>query len=135
MLKVRPDALSVAHPVIVDLKTTRDASYSGFIKAIQNLHYHLSAAMYLEGVNQCRELLEHTRHFAYTKFVFVCVENEPPYPTAVYELAPEYIELGKVLYRRAMRTLRDARQNDWPAYPDDIRVIEPPSWASRGFIV
>ena len=135
MLKVRPDALSVAHPVIIDLKTRADASYSGFIKAIQNFYYHVSAAMYLEGVNQCRELLSDIGYFAYTKFVFVCVENTPPYCTALYELPPEYLDLGKTLYRRSLRTLRTGLEEDWPGYPEEIRMIEPPSWASRGFVV
>jgi hypothetical protein len=93
--------------------------------------YHLSAAMYLEGVNQCTELLQETKHFAYTKFVLVLVENEPPYLPAAYELSQEYIEIGKLLYRRAMRTLQHGRDNDWPGFPEEIRVMEPPTWANR----
>ena len=135
MAKVRPDALSVAHPVIIDLKTAVDASLTGFTRAVMRHYYHLSAAMYLEGVNQCRSLLEYTRHLAYTKFVFVVVENEPPHLTAVYELSPEFLEIGKHLYRRAMRTLKDAPDGEWPGFPDEIRVLEPPSWASRSHIV
>jgi len=135
MLKVRPDALSIAHPVIVDLKTAIDASYTAFIRAVMRHYYHVSAAMYLEGVNQCKPLLEELRHFAYTKFVFVVVENEEPHPTAVYELSQEFLDIGKALYRRAVRTLRDGIAQDWPAYPEDIRIIEPPPWANRGHIV
>lgn len=135
MLKVRPDAICRKYPVIIDLKSTADGSYSGFIKSIQNYYYHMSAAMYLEGVNQCRPLLEEMRHFAYTKFIFVCVENAAPYLTSVYELSPEYLDIGKTLYRRALHALRYGRENDWPGFPDEVRIIEPPGWASRGFIV
>lgn len=135
MMKVRPDALCRAYPVIVDLKSCRDASYSGFIRAVQQYYYHLSAAMYLEGVNQCKELLQEMGHFAFNKFVFICVESEPPYLTAVYELSPEYLQLGKQIYRRAVYALRQGQQNDWPGFPDDIRVLEPPPWALRGHIV
>lgn len=135
MLKVRPDILCRNYPVIADLKTTNDASYSGFIKAIQNYYYHVSAAMYLEGVNQCKPLLEEMRHFAYTKFVFICVENTEPYLTSAYELSPEYLDLGKAIYRRTLRIMREARENDFPGFPDEIRIIEPPPWANRSFVV
>jgi hypothetical protein len=135
MTKVRPDILCRNYPVIADIKSTADGSYSGFIKSIQNFYYHVSAAMYLEGVNQCKPLLEEMRHFAYNKFVFICVENFEPYLVSCYELHADYLEIGKFLYRYAMRKLRDGQENDWPGYPDEIRVIEPPPWASRGFVV
>jgi hypothetical protein len=131
MLKVRPDAISRAHSVIIDLKTTADGSYSGFQKSIQNFYYHMSAAMYLEGVNQCKPLLNELGHFAYTKFVFICVESAPPYLTSVYELSPEYIDIGKALYRRALHDLRRGQEQEWPGYPDEVRIIEPPPWGNR----
>lgn len=135
LLKVRPDALCRDYPVVIDLKSTADGTYSGFIKAIQNFHYHVSAAMYLEGINQCKPLLEEMRHFAYTKFLFVCVENFAPYLTSVYELSPEYLDIGKALYRRSLHALRHGRENDWPGFPDEVRIIEPPGWASRMHVV
>lgn len=135
MLKVRPDAIPRGHSVLIDLKSCVDGSYTGFMKAINNYYYHVSAAMYLEGVNQCKPLLEQMRHFAYTKFIFICVENTAPYLTSVYELSPEYLEIGKILYRNTLRSLRDGLENDWPGFPEEIRVIEPPGWARRGHIV
>jgi len=131
MLKVRPDAICRAYPALVDLKTTDDGSFTGFMKTIQNLYYHVSAAMYLEGVNQCKPLLAELGHFAYTKFVFVVVENTAPFLTSVYELSPDDLELGKVHYRRALMKLRDGQENDWPGFPEDIRMTELPGWASR----
>lgn len=135
MLKVRPDAICRDHSVIIDLKSAIDGSFTGFSKSINNFYYHVSAAMYLEGVNQCRPLLEAMGRIAYTKFLFIVVENREPYLTSVYELSQEYLDIGKALYRRTLRTLREARENDWPGYTDDIRVIEPPSWASRFHVV
>ncbi len=135
MLKVRPDALGPTHGVIIDLKSSIDPTYSGFQKAIQNHYYHVSAAMYLEGVNQCQELLKATRCIAYTKFIWIVCESTEPYTVAVYEASPEYIAIGRELYRRALYKLQKARDNNFQAFPDDIRIIEPPTWAKRFPIV
>lgn len=135
LVKIRPDGICKNYDAIIDLKTTKDGSYTGFIKSIQNYYYHLSAAMYLEGVNRCEELLKEMKRIAYTKFIFVCVENFAPYAVSVYELSPEYLDIGKILYRQAMQRLHEGRENDWPSYPEEPRVIEPPAYASRGWIV
>lgn len=135
MLKVRPDAICRNQSVIIDLKTAVDATITGFQRSIMKYYYHVSAAMYLEGVNQCRPLLEEMRHFAYTNFVFICVESTPPYLSAVYDLAPEALDIGKQLYRRALHKLDAAPRENWPGLPEEIRVIELPGWASRAHIV
>lgn len=135
LVKVRPDRLSKTYPICMDLKTTDDATYSGFIKNIENYYYHLSAAMYLEGINQCRPLLEELGHYAYTKFVLLCVENEPPYVVGLYEFSKEYIEIGTILYRRAMLKLQQSRAENWPGLPEEVRVIEPPGYSRKAFIV
>lgn len=133
--KVRPDAICRGHNVLLDIKTCADASYTGFVRTVEKYAYHLSAAMYLEGVNQCKPLLAEAGHFAYDKFVFICVENTEPYLVAVYELSPKYLAIGKHLYRRAAKKYGEARLNDFPGYPDDVRILEPPAWAQRAFIV
>lgn len=135
MVKVRPDAISRTHSVVIDLKTAQDATHDGFALAAARFYYHVSAAMYLEGVNQCKPLLDELGHFAYNKFVFICVEPEPPYLCAVYELSQEALDLGRTIYRRMMRKLRDAREENFPGFPNEIRPLELPAWASRGFYV
>lgn len=134
-LKVRPDALSRNYPIVMDLKTVKDGSYSGFIRSIQDYWYHLSAAMYLDGCNQCQPLLDELHHIAFTKFVFICVENFAPYCVSVYELSPEYVALGKQIYRMALYRLSKSREENWPGYPEEVRVIEPPAYAIRTPIV
>lgn len=131
MAKVRPDALNPAHNIVIDLKSAEDATYSGFQKAIAKYYYHLSAAMYLQGVNQCRELLQQTGCFAYTKFIWIVVESKPPYTVGVYEADPEMLELGRVLFQRAMHQLHRAKSAGFPGLPAEVRVIELPTWAKR----
>ena len=134
-LKVRPDAVSRAHSVLVDLKTTEDGSVSGFQRSIQKYHYDLSAAMYMEGVNQCAPLLEVAGREAFEKFVFICVENVAPYLVSVYELSPEYMNLGRTKYRRALQVLQEGFQNGWPGYPNEVRMIHPPGYAKFAYTV
>lgn len=136
LLKVRPDAICRDHPVIVDIKTTRNASYSDFVKSVFNFGYHISAAMYLDGVSQSEAVRSELRHDSYTNFVFLCVENEAPYLTASYELCADDIEFGRVLYRRSLRILQESEQHQqWPGYSEDIRMIEMPEWTRRAHIV
>jgi hypothetical protein len=135
LLKVRPDGICLSHPVLLDIKTCRDGSYTGFTRAVQNFEYHLSAAMYLEGVNQCSELMGSLPFNKYTSFLFICVENEAPFATSVYDLSSEYLRFGQALYERTLLALAQGRENDWPGYPVEIRTIEPPPWALNFNIV
>ena len=131
MAKVRPDAINPAHRLVIDLNSAEDATYSGFQKAIAKYYYHLSAAMYLQGVNQCAELLQETGCYAYTKFIWIVVESKPPYTVGVYEADPEMLALGRTLLQRAMHQLHRAKSENFPGLPAEVRVIELPTWAKR----
>lgn len=135
LAKVRPDGLCKSHPVIFDVKTTTDASYTEFARTIEKYGYDTSAAFYKEGVNQCAELLDLTGRIAYTKFVFIVVESEAPFLCALYEMSEEWMDIGRAKFRRAMHALKRAKESDFPGYPEEVRIIEPPGWASRGFVV
>lgn len=131
LLKVRPDAVSPHHTLIVDIKTCQSASWSDMQAAILKYKYHLSAAMYLEGANQCRPLKDALGIDRFTGFVLICVESEPPYQVACYELSALYLDKGLQQYRAALERYRMAVEDNWPAYPNSLRVIEPPPWADR----
>jgi len=135
LLKVRPDGISKNYPILIDLKTTADGSYSGFIKSVQNFYYHVSAAMYLEGVNQNKQLMSEVKHVNFNKFVFVCVENFPPYEVSCYELSEDYRKIGYYLYAMGVERLQLGRENAWPGYPEEVRVLEPPGYARNFHIV
>lgn len=135
MVKVRPDGLCRSHPIIFDLKTTVDATESEFQRTILNRGYHISAAMYKDGINQCQPLLDEMRRIAYTNFVFIVVENEPPYQCALYEIDQEALDIGQSQLRRAMHYLKRAREKNWPSFPEEIRMIGLPHWANRPHMI
>ena len=135
LVKCRPDAISMDYPVVIDLKSAIDASFTAFMKAMKDYFYHFSAAMYLDGVNSCTELLNTTNHFAFTKFVFIVVENEHPYLPASYELSLDDWNLGDLQYRTAMKNLRIAREDDWPGYPEGPRMTNLSKFAARSHTI
>lgn len=108
--------------VIVDLKTTEDASREGFAKSIARYRYDVQAAYYLDGVEAATG--QRPRGF-----VFIAVEKKPPYAVGVYTLDADSIELGRAQYRRDLARYAEALATDkWPAYSERIERIELPAW-------
>jgi exodeoxyribonuclease VIII len=119
--KCRPDLWKDG--VLVDVKTTINASPHEFSRTIANMMYHFQAAYYLDGVSAV--LGEPFR-----EFVIIAIEKEPPYAVATYRLDEATIDAGRMLYRKALRTLRQCKTRGvYPAYPDRLVAASLPSWA------
>lgn len=120
--KCRPDWLTDDGSLIVDLKTTRDASPLGFRKSVGAFRYYVQAAWYLHGLEQATGRRP-------DQFIFICVESEPPYASAVYAADSEMISLGYEHAMRDLRLLADCKAADaWPAYSDQVEMIGLPGW-------
>ena len=120
--KCRPDFVRDGH-ILVDVKTTNDASFDCFSKTIANFQYHLQAAFYLAGVG-------HVIGQKFDQFVIVAVEKEAPHGVAVYQLDDGTIDAGRFLYQKALEKLARARDTGaYPAYPDQILSMALPAWA------
>ena len=120
--KCRPDWLTDDGSLIIDLKTTEDASPKAFEKSVANWRYHVQAAWYLHGLEQATG----TRP---DQFIFICVEKKPPYAVAVYAAAPEMIEAGWTAAERDLEVLATCKAaNAWPGYSDQIETISLPPW-------
>ena len=138
MCKVRPDWVVPGHHVVFDLKTTRNAAFTQFMKSAKSLNYHLSAAMYLDGMNRCQEFKDFVGVNRFEKFVWICVENEPPYEVASYELSGKNYEEGLERYHTAIRRLWEYKKSAWKGYGEfDGREIQPitrpsdmPAWGN-----
>jgi exodeoxyribonuclease VIII len=120
--KCRPDWLTDDGSLIVDLKTTEDASPSGFQKSVANWRYHVQAAWYLSGVAEATGTCP-------DQFIFIVVEKKPPYAVAVYAADAEMIGLGAKQAVRDLDTLATCKAaNAWPGYSDQIETISLPPW-------
>jgi exodeoxyribonuclease VIII len=108
---------------MTDVKTALDASPGAFQRSIQGLGYHVQAAMYAGG-------FEAITGDPLRGFLFITAEKVRPYAVAVYRLGEDALEVGRRLYRSALRTWADCLERDtWPAYSDRIESITLPAWA------
>lgn len=127
--KCRPDfaahgwGAAGAAVILVDVKTTSDASPEGFAKSVVNYAYHMQAAWYCEGyalATGCTVL----------GMVFAAVESEYPHAAAAYTLDAQAVELGAKLNHRA-RTVyaKCSTSGEWPSYPNEVIELSLPRWA------
>jgi exodeoxyribonuclease VIII len=120
--KCRPDWLTNDGHLIIDLKTTEDASPSGFQRSVANYRYHVQASWYLDGVEAS------TGHRP-DQFIFICVEKKPPYAVAVYAADAEMIQIGAETAARDLARLVECKaSNTWPGYSDQIEPLSLPAW-------
>ena len=111
--------------IIVDYKTTKDASPRGFHKSVADYHYHQQDAWYRDGV------IANGLHDD-PLFVFIAQEKTPPFLVSVHECRPHQLEAGRDLNRRAIDLYADCKRTDtWPGYSDGIYAIDFPIWADR----
>lgn len=123
-LRCRFDWLrEVGRPIVVDLKTTTNASPSAFARSVASFGYHVQAAWYQYGAVAVLGLDEPP------PFVFIAQETEPPYLVGVYELDDEALEVGRRQMRRAIDLYwRCVEADDWPGYRS--AVLSLPRWAT-----
>jgi len=120
--KSRVDYYVPGRRLVVDAKSTRDASPEAFRKSVANFRYHVQDAFYREAFRACGAPIEH--------FAFIAVEKLPPYAVAVYALDPGAIARGQAAARTDLETLaRCLQENTWPGYPAEIHTLDLPPWA------
>jgi len=124
--KCRPDYLTSDGEMVIDLKTTRDASPRGFRSSAMSYRYHVQAAWYLHGLEKSTGKRPDT-------FIFIAVETEPPYCVGVYCADAELVAEG---WRQAeadlVKLAACKSSGKWPSYSDEIQVLGLPSWMKSG---
>lgn len=121
MVKTRPDYYR-EDGIVLDLKTTRDASIGSFQKSIIDYGYDIQAFMQMEGI-------ERVTGKRPENFVFVCVEKTPPYAVAFYVADNDMIECGRYRYHNLMSKYSECVHSGiWPGYGELIKPISIPTW-------
>lgn len=80
--KCRPDFMTTDGLMVMDVKTTSDASPEAFGKSAWSLGYHVQAAFYRRVIQSATGITP--------DFIFGCVESDRPYLTAYYTV-PQYL--------------------------------------------
>ena len=110
--KCRPDWWNGS--VIVDLKTTTDASPNAFAQSVHKYRYHCQQMHYLRGTSAER-------------FIFIAVEKQYPYQVALYELDDDATDIGEALRQRDMKRIQLCKErNDWPGYSKEVELLSLP---------
>lgn len=107
---------------IVDLKSTKDGSPTGFAREVLRYEYHAQAAFYADGY----EAMTGVR----LPFVFVCVETAAPHVVQVYRVPDDVLELGRERYMQLLAHLNVCRKEArWPGYAETEMELVLPRWA------
>jgi exodeoxyribonuclease VIII len=122
LCKCRHDAWNGPNRMIIDLKSARDATLSGFQRAVHEHRYDVQAAWYQDGTHRCGQIVE--------SMIFIACEKQPPYHVAAYEIDPNWVREGRIKYQRNLMDYDQMlREQEWPGLPDVTRILPQPSYA------
>ena len=111
--KVRPDRIPDGNKgVILDLKSTSNASSYSFKTDCIKYGYARECGMYMEGFAMAKNAL-----FKDLVFAFIAVEKEPPYRVEVYTLDIDFVQYGWLEFHRLLQIEKECREKGfWPHY-------------------
>ena len=117
--KVRPDAWNGS--IIVDLKTTNDASFRAFQSSAFKYGYFLQAGMISYALDSIGIKME--------KFINLAVEKTAPHAVGLFVLDEEAIVYGETQFDALMESYAKClEKNSWPGY--GLQVLTVPSYAA-----
>jgi hypothetical protein len=115
--KCRPDLYRGDQSLMVDLKSTGDATPQIWLKRALDMGFHLQDAHYSRG-------WQLADGGDVNNFIFLVVERDPPFAHAIYELGAAERDLGRRIARAAIgRYAECLKANDWPGHEGGVRVM------------
>jgi hypothetical protein len=120
--RARPDFYSSSLAMVVDVKTTDDASPQGFTRSIAKYGYAKQEALYRAGLAAVGKPVSH--------FVFLSVEKTAPFNVGAYVIAERDRFAAHQWVRDKIDLLASCIATDtWPGYDPHIVELSLPSWA------
>jgi hypothetical protein len=121
--RARLDAIK-ENGMIVDYKTTDNASPEAFLRTVLNFRYHVQAAFYLDGLKAITGQ-EGT-------FVLVAQEKKAPYLCCVYIVGDDLVEKGRQEYRKDLGTYKQCvTQDTWEGISSHPLELHLPRWMNK----
>lgn len=122
LCKARLDCLSADGRVILDYKTTDNASPEAFGRSIANYGYDFQSRWYRRGL--------HALTAANAQFVLLAQETMNLHLCSMHALSNAYEDIVEAKVQRALREYAACLQADvWPAYAKNVHYQEPSAWA------
>ena len=119
--KCRPDWISNDGNIVVDIKTTTDASPKGFQKSIANWGYHLQLGWYIRGLQKLGQPVK--------EFIFIAIEKTPPFSVGVYRANKEMITYANDEINNLVYDIDESlKSDDFPDYTPEIMDLGLPNW-------
>ncbi|MBR8461508.1 PD-(D/E)XK nuclease-like domain-containing protein [Campylobacter sp. faydin G-140] len=127
-VRCRPDFYNEKLGLVIDLKTTSDASASGFAKSVANFNYHIQNAFYTDILRANNKVVN--------SFLFIAVESKKPFMVGFYVLDDEAIEQGRKRYKELLNLYKIClKRDEWWGYAEfdgerinAVRELSLPAW-------
>lgn len=118
-VKSRPDLWK--DNVVIDLKTTVDASFRAFQSSASSYGYFLQAGMIHEALASIDIKME--------SFIFIAVEKKYPFAVGIYTLDHDALDWGINHFNELMGQFAKCKSlNEWPGFP--ILSLTLPAYAN-----
>lgn len=122
--KARADYWVKSKRMVVDAKSTGDASPDGFVRSAASFGYHRQSAFYAEAFAACEHPIQH--------FALLAVEKEAPHACAVYVFDGGAVAVGHASIRSDIHTLQSCLESGvWPGYSSGVETLSLPPWVTR----
>jgi exodeoxyribonuclease VIII len=108
----------------VDLKTTEDATFNGFVQSVKKWGYDVQQAHY-------DDVYKASEGRGIDDFSFVLVEKSAPYEVAVKVIEPFWVDMGRKKTARARELFEECTSNnDWPGYATGRETVTAPAYVT-----
>jgi hypothetical protein len=124
LCRIRPDILHVGKKVLVDLKTTQNASPRIFASQIAKFGYHISLAFYSIGI---KEITGSEPDIC----ALLAVEKEAPFVCSLFTVDKQSLQTAKAWVYHGLSILKSCIEKDkWPSYQSgNAEEISIPEWS------
>lgn len=113
--------------LIIDYKSTADASETAFMKSVINYGYDFQTAHYTEAVKSITDKP--------SRFIFIAQEKTAPYAVNIFEAEPLMVRRGYDIFRETLGLYHECRESgNWYGYlgkDEHINMLPLPAWAAK----
>lgn len=130
-IKVRADWIDFERGFILDMKSTSGGvkNPDEIKKKVSNLHYDLSAALYLDAFNAYLGM----KGEPLIKEFKWCFDSKDNGASKVYTASEKMIEVGRAKYMKAIENIKQGIKENWE-FPDTNTYLDPIVWDVQEFL-